>query len=54
MLDCEPPETDEPSEAESGGVSVPEEEDVQVLDRERPAGDGREKMDCSRTSRTLA
>ena len=49
MLDWEPPETDDPSDAESGGVSVPDEAEVHVLDRERPAGEGRLKMECSRT-----
>jgi len=43
MLDCEPSDIDmEPSEGESGGVSVPElrETDVHVLEREREAGPG--------------
>lgn len=43
MLDCDPPEVEDPSEAESGGVSTPELDDVQVLERERVAGLGREK-----------
>ena len=47
MLDWEPPETDDPSDAESGGVSVPDEAEVHVLDRERPAGEGRLKMECA-------
>jgi hypothetical protein len=44
MLDCELSENEEyPSEIESGGVSAPELIDVQVLDRERPAKEGRVK-----------
>ena len=43
MLYWEPLETDELSEAMSGGVSVPELADVTVLDRERFARLGREK-----------
>lgn len=45
MLDCEPPDIDEPSELDNGGVSAPELE-VTVLEREREAGSGRQKMDC--------
>ena len=40
ILDCDPPEADEPSDKDSGGVSVP---DVTVLERERLARPGREK-----------
>ena len=50
MLDCEPPETDDPSEAESGGVSTPDDAEVQVLDRLRPTGEGRLKIEFSRTA----
>lgn len=39
MLDCDPPEIEDPSEAERGGVSPPE-LDVQVLERERVTGPG--------------
>ena len=40
MLDCEPPsEIEEPSEADNGGVSVPELA-VYVLDRDRDLGPG--------------
>lgn len=42
MLDWEPSEMEEPSEAESGGVSPPELE-VHVLDLDRAAGPGRVK-----------
>jgi len=42
ILDCEPSDIEEPSEDDNGGVSPPE-LDVQVLDREREAGPGREK-----------
>ena len=49
MLDCEPPEIEEPSELDKGGVSAPELE-VTVLERERDAGSGRENMDCERTA----
>ena len=34
ILDCDPPEIEDPSDAERGGVSPPELE-VQVLERER-------------------
>ncbi len=40
MLDCEPPDIEEPSESDNGGVSVP---DVTVLDLERETGAGRAK-----------
>lgn len=40
MLDCDPLDTDELSEADSGGVSAPELV-VIVLDRERPVREGR-------------
>lgn len=43
MLDWDPPEVEDPSEAERGGVSAPELDDVHVLERERVAGPGREK-----------
>jgi hypothetical protein len=42
MLDCGLSDC-EPSDPESGGVSAPELKDVQVLDRERDTGRGREK-----------
>lgn len=51
MLDCEPPEMEEPSEQDNGGVSPPEHE-VTVLARERGAGLGREKTPCERTARS--
>ena len=47
MLDCEPPDTDEPSEWDNGGVSVP---DVTVLERERVARPGRENTRGSLTT----
>ena len=50
MLDCEPPETDDPSDAESGGVSAPEELEVHVLERDRAAETGLLKMERSRTT----
>jgi len=53
MLDCEPSDCEEPSEHESGGVSPPELDDVQVLDRERDAGVGREKTGMGRASHKL-
>lgn len=43
MLDCEPSENVEYPSIESGGVSAPELIDVQVLERERPAQEGRVK-----------
>ena len=49
MLDWEPPEIEEPSEDDSGGVSAPDEADVHVLDRDRPAGVGLLKNEFSRT-----
>lgn len=49
MLDCEPPDIDDPSDAESGGVSLPELE-VQVLERERPAGLGLVNTGAGRTT----
>lgn len=39
ILDCDPPEIEDPSDAERGGVSPPELE-VQVLERERVVGAG--------------
>ena len=36
MLLCEPPEMEEPSASDSGGVVSPPEADVHVLDRKRP------------------
>ena len=39
ILDCDPPEIEDPSEDERGGVSPPELE-VQVLERERAVGAG--------------
>ena len=39
ILDCDPPEFEDPSDDESGGVSPPELE-VQVLERERVVGAG--------------
>ncbi len=56
MLDWEPPDIEEPSEHESGGVSAPDEPDeleVQVLDRERAAGAGLLKIERSRTAKSL-
>jgi hypothetical protein len=40
MLENDPPDIDDPSEGESGGVSLPELSDaeVQVLDRDREVG----------------
>ena len=49
MLDWEPPEIEEPSDDDSGGVSAPDEADVHVLDRDRPAGVGLLKNEFSRT-----
>ena len=50
MLDWEPPDTEEPSELERGGVSAPDEAEVlQVLERERPAGEGLLNIEFSRT-----
>lgn len=52
MLDCDPPSDIEenPSEAaERGGVSPPELDEVQVLEREREAGPGLEKTGIERT-----
>ena len=51
MLDWEPPEIEEPSDAERGGVSPPELE-VQVLDRERVVGAGLEKTGTSADTTT--
>ena len=48
MLDCEPPDCDEPSDIDKGGVSPPELA-LTVLEREREAGSGRENTDCERT-----
>ena len=50
MLDCEPSETDETSDAqESRGVSLPELAEVHVLAREWAPGRGREKtgIECT-------
>lgn len=48
MLDWESPDSEDPSEQDSGGVSAPELL-VTVLDREREAGPGREKTVFART-----
>jgi hypothetical protein len=54
MLDCEPSDIEEkPSDEDKGGVSPPELEVVQVLDRERPTGPGREKTGMKWTSRAI-
>jgi hypothetical protein len=42
MLENEPPETDAPSDGDRGGVSLPELSEVQVLERDRDTGLGRE------------
>lgn len=52
MLDIELPETEDPSDAERGGVSPPELE-VQVLERDREAGGGRVKTGTGRTELML-
>lgn len=49
MLDCESPDVDEVSSADSGGVSASELAVVQVLEREREAGPGRVKTGCADT-----
>jgi hypothetical protein len=49
---CEPSEIEKPSD-DKGGVSPPELEVVQMLDRERPAGPGREKTGVKWTSRII-
>ena len=49
ILDCDPPEIEDPSEDESGGVS-PLEPEVQVLERERAVGAGLVKT-CTAQSR---
>lgn len=48
MLDCEPPDCDEPSDMDNGGVSVPELA-LTVLEREREAGSGLVNTDWERT-----
>ena len=50
MLDWEPSEIEEPSDAESGGVSPPELE-VHVLDLDRAAGPGRVKTGTAWTTK---
>lgn len=53
MLDCKPPEIDDPSDGESGGVSAPEELEVHVLERDRAAETCLLKMERSRTTSKL-
>lgn len=54
ILDSEPLDIEEPSDTDKGGVSPPLAElDVHVLERERDAGPGLEKMDCERTALEL-
>jgi hypothetical protein len=52
MLDTDP-EGEDDSDAERGGVSRPELDVVQVLERERAAGPGREKTGMEWTVETL-
>ena len=52
ILDCDPPEFEDPSEDDRGGVSPPELE-VQVLERERAVGAGLEKTGTEQSKITI-